>query len=224
MALFFPCHPSASAKFRHPFTAMICGATGSGKTNYLIRMIRQRARIIEPTPSRVIYSYKRYQAVFDGLIAEGVELVAGTGYTLDPGVPTLLVIDDQMHDGLELGRLFSVDSHHGNCSVLLVTHNLFHQSKEFRTASLNAHYFLLFKSPRGLSQVTHLARQLYGGLGGGKARKMVSAYADATARPYGYLLVDLHPLTPEGLSLRADLLRGEGEQFMGSTLAKCYAL
>ena len=218
-----PCYNQDQVQFHHPFTCITSGSTGAGKTHFLLRLIKERNELIHPNPARVIYSYKRYQKVFDQLIQNDVEVVFKKNYKLNPDVATLLIVDDQMEDGdHDINQLFTVDSHHCNCSVVFVTHNLFHQSQKYRTAALNAHYFILFKSPRGPSQLSHLARQLYGG--GGKVRNMVKAYTDATDRPYGYLLVDLHPVTPEALRLRTDILRDEGESFMGRNLVKCYSL
>ena len=219
-----PCYNQSQVQFHHPFTCIASGSTGAGKTFFLLKLIAERHDLIKPTPIRVIYSYKRYQKVFDQLIQHGVEVVLKQNYKLNPDVPTLLIIDDQMEDGgtVDIAQLFTVDSHHCNCSVIFVMHNLFHQTQKYRTAALNSHYFILFKSPRGPSQIAHLARQLYGG-GGHKVRRMVEAYTDATAKPYGYLLVDLHPLTPEALRLRTDILRDQGETFGGQHLSLCYS-
>ena len=38
------------------------------------------------------------------------------------------------------------------------------------------------------------------------------AFADATAAPYSYLLLDLHPETPEHLRVRAKIFPGEQTQ------------
>lgn len=46
---------------------------------------------------------------------------------------------------------------------------------------------VLFKNPRDSSQVTHLARQMYPG----RFKFVQVSLKDATAVPYGYLLIDL---------------------------------
>jgi hypothetical protein len=52
-------------------------------------------------------------------------------------------------------------SHHRNMSVMYIAHNLFHRGKHHRTVSLNAHYMVLFKNPRDVSQIMALAHQMY---------------------------------------------------------------
>ena len=86
---------------------------------------------------------------------------------------------------------------------------------------LNTQYVLLFRSVRGLSQVTALARQI-APTGSGRARRIVEAYQDATATPYTYLLIDLHPQTPDYLRLRAEILPGEGDEAYGCRLSTAY--
>lgn len=217
----FPRLPEAETKFKHPFTSLVCGVTQAGKTHFILSMIRQRQRLIHPEPSRVIYSYSKYQPAFEDLAEDSrVQFVKGNHYTLDPDISTLLIIDDQLLDSKDLAKLFTVDSHHMNCSVMFVTHNLFFQDKSYRTAVLNTQYYVLFKSPRGLSQISILARQLYEGQ---RARqKMINAYVDSTKRPYGYLLLDLHNRTPDILRLKTDILKEEGVSFEGVRLTRCY--
>ena len=64
--------------------------------------------------------------------------------------------------------------------------------------SLNAHYMVLFKNPRDVSQFANLARQMYPK----SSQFAVEAYRDATREPYSYLLVDLRRGQDEELRLR----------------------
>ena len=178
----------------------------SGKTVFLSKFINHRAKMIEPPVQRVIYSYKKYQGIFDTI--RNVKFVKGNNYSLDKRIPTLLIIDDQAEDidPKELVDLFTVKCHHDNTSLMFITQNLFLQSKAYRTACLNAQYMILFKSPRGASQMAHLAKQL----SPGKSSKVVEIYQHATTNPFSYLLIDLKPDTPEKLRYRTHVLPGEG--------------
>ena len=91
-------------KLRTPFTCIVAGATGSGKTEFVLRLLKHRDVVLHPPPGRVIYSYERYQPKFDGI--SGVEFVKGSDYALRRGDNTLLIIDDQMGGkGLRPGKV-----------------------------------------------------------------------------------------------------------------------
>jgi UDP-N-acetyl-D-mannosaminuronic acid transferase (WecB/TagA/CpsF family) len=44
---------------------------------------------------------------------------------------------------------------------MCIVQNLFHRGKHHRTISLNAHYMVLFKNQRDVSQIMALAHQMY---------------------------------------------------------------
>ena len=70
---------------------------------------------------------------------------------LDVSQCNLIVLNDLMvQSGKEkrIADLFTKESHHRNLSVIYIVQNIFHQGKEMRNISLNAHYIVLFKSPR----------------------------------------------------------------------------
>ena len=206
------------AVFRHPFTCIITGPTMCGKTHYLAKLIKHKNKVIEPNVERVIYSYKKYQPIFDTM--EGVEFVHGLTYQLDKSVPTLLIIDDQMGDGVQhVSDLFTVGAHHDNCSVIYVSQVLFFQDKAYRTACQNAMYLILFRSPRCKVQIGHLARKMFG-----NPKPMVEAFEDATSKPFSNLIVDCRPDTPDILRLRSNILPDEGEPFGHVHLAHAYPL
>ena len=93
---------------------------------------------------------------------------------------------------------FTRKGHHRNACVVYITQNLFQQSKSSRTISLNAHYLVLFQSPRDKMQIKVLANQL-------QSPHMTHAFNDATSIPIGYLLVDLKPNTPVYLRFRTQI-------------------
>jgi hypothetical protein len=59
-----------------------------------------------------------------------------------------------------ISDLFTKGSHHRNLSIIYIVQNIFHQGKEMRNIRLNAHYIVLFKSPRDKQQISMLARQI----------------------------------------------------------------
>lgn len=52
--------------------------------------------MIIPNVKRVIYSYKKWQPIFNTM-DEDVTFVQGMNFELDRNNPTLLIIDDQMN-------------------------------------------------------------------------------------------------------------------------------
>jgi hypothetical protein len=63
---------------------------------------------------------------------------------INPETRNLFIIDDMMGEkDRVISKLFTKKSHHGNLSVIYIVQNLFHQSKEHRTISLNASYLCL---------------------------------------------------------------------------------
>ena len=84
--------------------------------------------------------------------------------------------------------------------MVYITQNLFQQNKKTRTISLNAHYLILFQSPRDKKQIKVLTQQL-------QAPHLTYAFNDATSKPQGYLLVDLKPDTPYHLRFRTEIFQ-----------------
>ena len=76
-----------------------------------------------------------------------------------------------------------------------------------RTASLNAQYLILFKSPRAKTVLQHLGNQMYPK----NSKVLFDAFADATQEPYGYLVLDLRQDTPENMRICSHIFANEQE-------------
>ena len=201
-------------RLKHPFTCVIAGPTGSGKTQFVKRLFVSSGDNIEPTPNNIIWCYGEYQDAYDHLARVVPEIRFVEGFpddllqSLDRTQRNIIVIDDLMSEtrnNTKVTELFTKGSHHKNLSVILILQNLFYRGKEMRTISLNSHYMVLFKNPRDASQITHLAKQMYPN----KSKYMVESYRDATSTPYSYLFVDLKPTTSEEMRLRTNIFKGE---------------
>lgn len=193
-------------QFEHPFTCLISGPTGCGKTSLVKSIIDKK--LISPKPQRIVWFYAEDQPLYASMKGQ-VEFEKGLPDDFDNyftgSKPGLIVLDDlmtQAHSDQRLTRLFSVGSHHRNLSVIFIVHNLFHQGKEMRNLSLNSHYIILFKNPRDKLQISTLARQMYPG----NVKFITEAYSDATKQAYGYLVFDLKPTTEERLRIRTGIL------------------
>lgn len=181
--------------WKHPFTACISGPSGCGKSTFVFRFLKHASQIMSPAPTRVVYCYGEWQPSFGELL--NVEFHEGLPDKGKLKSGQLLIIDDLMNEvDQRVVDIFTKHSHHIGVSVMFLTQNFFYKS--MRTITLNAHYLVLFKSPRDVSQMQHLAKQMYPV----KSRFFVDAFKDATMQPYGYLIVDLKPDTPEEYRLR----------------------
>ena len=98
--------------------------------------------------------------------------------------------------------LFTKGSHDNDVTCIYLTQNLFPPGKYARTISLNTHYVVALKNPRDALGVRNLAQQAYPG----RVPYVMACFQDATSQPYGYLLFDPHPSTPDILRLRTNLL------------------
>jgi len=136
-----------SLSLQHPFTAIIGGPTGCGKTYFVFRLIKNAHQMVDPPPSQIWYCYGKFQPLFRQY--PRVKFHEGLPDVLwfDGRQPILLIIDDLMQetDGT-VANLFTKGSHHRNISVIYLTQNLFHKNPHMRTISLNSHYMILFKN------------------------------------------------------------------------------
>ena len=192
--------------WKHPFTCLISGPTGCGKTQFTFRLIENANVIIEPPPEKIVWCYGVYQESFSKLpkveFHDGIPDIS----IFDGKLKTLLVLDDLMHETDDrVTKIFTKISHHMDVSVLYLTQNLFFGGKQNRTIGLNAHYLVLFRNPRDATQVAHLARQMYPG----KSKFLIEAFKDATIKPYSYMLLDLKSDTDDKFRVRSNIFPNE---------------
>jgi Cdc6-like AAA superfamily ATPase len=57
---------SARIPFRHPSTILVAGPTGSGKTEFLVHLLKKR--VLHPFPQRVIWIYSEWQNAYDRIL------------------------------------------------------------------------------------------------------------------------------------------------------------
>ena len=148
-------------RWKHPFTCIVAGPTGCGKTTFVARLLRNASVMIDPPPEQVTWYYGQWQSAYENLDIPKLRLEEGLPKSFDTGKRNVVVLDDLMAetDG-RVTQLFTKKSHHSNTSIIYLVQNLFPKHKESRTISLNAQYMVVFKNPRDASQVTHLAKQM----------------------------------------------------------------
>ena len=202
------------ARWKHPWTSMVCGPTGCGKTFFVKRFLRCIDVMSDTKFDRILFYYSEWQS---GYVEYGdhVEFHEGLpqniDYNDDPR-PKLVIIDDLMREASNntVIDLFTKGSHHKNLSVIFITQNLFHQGRGMRDISLNANYIVIFKNPRDRAQIRHLAQQVFPE----NTRFLQEIYNDATSMPHGYLLLDLKQSTPDNCRFRTSIFPDDTCQYV----------
>lgn len=185
--------------FDCPAATMLVGPSMSGKTVLTMKILQQASLMYRIPPKKIIYAYGVYQNIFGELeknidnltLHEGLpgkDIIESIG-SEDPDEHSLLILDDLMEEicrSSEMCTLFTREVHHRRISVLMISQNLFHQSKYSRTINLNSSYIILMKTCRDLQQIHHLSRQMFPST----PKRLLEAYEDATRVPHGYLVVN----------------------------------
>lgn len=189
---------------KHPFCMLVCGPSNSGKSYFVKRILD--TKLIKPFPPKIIWCYGAYQKLFNEM--PGIEFHDGLPADIHEIRDVLVIIDDLMSElanDKKLSSLFTKGSHHRNLSVIFIVQNMFHKGSEMRNISLNSSYMCCFKNLRDKQQISCLGRQMYPN----KSKYFLESYNDATAKPYGYLFIDLKSETNERLRLRTGIFPGD---------------
>ena len=204
--------------FQTPSNIIVAASTGCGKTHLVYQLLQNASVMFESAPKSVIYCFNVYQKpLFDQMKTEieNIEFFEGL-----PGRENLhewnkinsghkiIVLDDLLQKtsvSNDIVDLFCVLSSHMNYTVFFLVQNVFSDSKNLRTISLNAHYFVIFKNQRHQVQVQTLGSQIFPG----QTSIFMDAYKKAVSRPYGYLLIDIHPRGNPFYALRSNILPNE---------------
>jgi hypothetical protein len=165
----------------HPFTSVISGPTGSGKSVFVRRFVHNIKHMMTPIPDGILWCYGEYQTLYGTV--DGVDFQQGLPDldNLDSREKHLIILDDLMDEtDQRAASLFTKKSQHRNITVMYIVQNLFHRGKHHRTISLNGHYMVVFKNPRDVSQIMALAHQMYPQ----RTKYFLEAYTAATAQPH----------------------------------------
>lgn len=202
-------------RFQHPASILLAGMSKSGKTTFVMTLIARLEELMseprckqnvvffakEPMPKlHELLKQQRIHAIHHFLPSPD-QIREMTEAYKDRGGSLIIVDDFGAELQAETQELFSVVSHHSNCSIIVLVQNLFSPAKGFRTLSLNANYIVVFKNPRDQSQITHLARQV----APTRPSWVVQAFADATKQPYSAMVFDFYQTTPDHIRCRSDI-------------------
>lgn len=206
-------------RLKTPFTLILAGASGCGKTTWLERLLKyfrivtdggtkyQRLLWFSGTKQPILFQrvksgFKGTVKFFDSIDKEVYEQVESEGRH------STIVIDDLMQEtsGMAgVGKLFTKGRSHLDCNIVLLWQNVFPSGSEARNLSINTHHMVLFKNPRDKSQVRYFAQQV----APGKVKQFLEMFDDATNKTYGYLHCDFTQDTPDKLRFRSNIFPSE---------------
>ncbi|VDH97956.1 Hypothetical predicted protein [Mytilus galloprovincialis] len=200
--------------FQSPCTCMVSGATQSGKTTFVMKLLKHSSTMFKIPPVRIVYCYTEFQPTLEQAentipnfdLHEGLPSRSDLIEWTNPEKHTVIVLDDMMRlisksdDAL---HLVTVLSHHRNCSVIYITQNLFEKGTHFRSISLNIHIFVLMANNRDKKQLLAFASQAFPG----EVNYFKEAYEKAISSVSigGYLICDLSPYTDKRYRLRTSI-------------------
>lgn len=209
------------ASIKHPFLMLVCGPTQSGKTQFVLKLLENAERLINPPPNNITYIYgqettalKYIKTNFQGQVntVEGMPL-SFSDY-IDPERNNLLIFDDLLQESTSnknLTNLFTKESHHKSASVILIMQDVFYHGTERKILLRNAQYLVLFKSPLDMSGIYAIANRMKP-----KRQQMfLNIFEEATKQPHGYLFIDGYQSTPLAAQLRTDIFKPYQRVFMG---------
>ena len=202
-----------SFRFKCPSSILVVGPSSSGKTVFVERLLREKNELFSHSSPSITYCYGAWQDKFNKMKQHGIRFNQGI-----PSIQSIqkwfrgggiLILDDLMDEGgndKTILDLFTKHSHHNNVTVIYLCQDMFPPGKYAKTISRNAHYIVAFKNPRDQLGVRNLTLQAFPS----DWEEVLKVYRDATNRPYGYLIFDLHPSSEDNKRLLANILKDEG--------------
>ncbi len=66
----------ADMRLQHPFTGIVAGPTGCGKTTFILKLLQNIEAMIYPSPEKVYYCYGVFQEKFKEF-PQNIEFIEG---------------------------------------------------------------------------------------------------------------------------------------------------
>ena len=198
---------------KSPFRMIIAGQSGSGKTHLTVEILLNHKELFQRTPSKIFIFYQHSQEAYKRLKEKStipVQLIEGLpSDDFRPPKKSVIIFDDALEfDSPIITSWFTRKSHHMDCDCIYLIQNLFSKNKSQRDISLNAEYFVIFRSRRDISQITRFNSQL---MGPGQSDFLPGIFKELTQdRAHSYLFVDLQQKTPDAYRFRSSVIPQAG--------------
>lgn len=174
-----------------PFRLLICGSSGSGKTQTLLSLLYNMPNTFEnifittKNKDEPLYNYLEEKLGKKGLkITEGIDKLPDLD-KLDKETQTLIVMDDLVGEKNQKPMEdYFLRARKKNCSLVYITQSYYAVPKMIR----NNLTYLIIKQVSSMKNLTMIAREYDLGL---EKKKLMEMYKDATADKQNFLLLDL---------------------------------
>jgi hypothetical protein len=204
----FPEFSEDDLKLDVPCGIMVSGTTKSGKTTYILTMLKFARELFKRFPASRLYCYGTENDTLRSFINAGCVLHKGlpSEEVIDKlPKPAIIILDDLMIDAKSkyLEDLYTRQVHHKDLILFFVTQYLF--VPHARIARANTQYFVFMKAPMDQLSIRNIGYQWYPL----DKNFLKSAYKQATDRKYGYLFSDMSPGANDQLRHRTNIFPGE---------------
>lgn len=202
-------------RFRENFKIFVAGPSDSGKTTFVVDLIKNIHHVAVSPPNKIMYYYTEWQSKFDDMKSMGIVNLFikdddDISFELEKMSETnkLMVIFDDMMNSANIhyiAQLFSVTARHRNISAVFLSQKMFVNNDYFRQISQNSDYFVVFKNPRNLSEIQSLSSQMTPG-----DMSLTQIYRAATVEPYSYLLINFTQQCIPQLKFLGEIFKKDG--------------
>lgn len=187
--------------FAKPARIIVSGASGSGKTQIVVSLIKKYRDLFSEI---IISGVSSFPIEISGNIQISEDIYDPFAYPKDNPKHKLIIYDDIQSEAVKsdiISNAFT-KGRHRNISIILILQNIFAQGSKSRNISLNASHFILCRS-RDEAQIRLLATQIFGKE---KASSFIKAYRKyVVEKKYGHLLIDLRIDIPSTLVIRTNI-------------------
>ena len=211
-------------RFRTPFSMIVSGVSGSGKTSWVLKLLKNYGIIVRDAKEykKLLWIsgtkqpelFKTIKETFDGTCEFLTELPEDLYATLEKRKePCTVIIDDLMQEVKNdsgMGKVFTKGRSHLHLNVIVLLQNFFPQGSAMRDVAINTRYQVFFKCPRDRRSIRDVAGQVMPS----SSKTFMHIFEDATRRTFGYLFCDFTQEMEDDLRFRTNIFPDEFPMFV----------
>jgi adenosyl cobinamide kinase/adenosyl cobinamide phosphate guanylyltransferase len=195
-------------RFMQPFRMMIAGPSQSGKSSFILELLKHRNELFSTSFARIIYfvpsnNIDAHQEFIQKLktVYPDLEIQTDLPKLSDikgDRLSKLFIMDDLMnvvfnHPMME--EVFSQNSHHQNLSIIFTTQNYFASSKN-RTIIRQTNYKIIFNDPSDKTLMRNISCQISGSMPQFLSRCFKTLEEFYPKDNFSYILIDSNAVSP----------------------------